>query len=161
MAYKTDPTGQWNLRSPVSTCCHPKTSPVSAVPSGGRKQPNCVAYSLTTRLSRRCGPPGRAVSFSNYFSVRAPAQKKGVHLPHVRLRDDTRQALPVVIAVAIAGAVGLAFAIASVVSNGLSWGDAAGIGVLLTAATLAEAFPFPIEGVAAGTTSLATIFLVA
>jgi signal transduction histidine kinase len=101
------------------------------------------------------------VSFSNYFSVRAPAQKKGVHLPHVRVRTDTRHALPVVVGVALAGVVGLGFGIAAVVSNGLGWDDVAGIAVLLLAATLAEAFPFPIEGVAAGWTSLATIFLVA
>jgi signal transduction histidine kinase len=101
------------------------------------------------------------VSLSNYSSVRAPARKKGVHLPQVRLGDDTRRALPVVIAVVIAGTIGLGLAIASVVSNGLGWGDVAGAGVLLAAATLAEAFPVPIEGVAAGSTSLATIFLVA
>jgi len=101
------------------------------------------------------------VSFSNHFSVRAPAQKRGVHLPQVRLRNDTRHALPVVVAVALAGVVGLGFGIASVASKGLGWDDVAGIAVLLLAATLAEAFPFPIEGVAAGSTSLATIFLVA
>ena len=117
---------------------------------------------IETRSSRRCGPPRTpAVSFSHYFSVRAPAQKKRVHLPHVRVRDDTRHALPVVVAVGIAGALGLAFAIVSVASGALSWGDAAGVAVLLAAATAAEAFPVPIEGVAAGTTSLATIFVVA
>jgi signal transduction histidine kinase len=105
--------------------------------------------------------PTRAVSLSDYSSVRAPAQKKGVHLPQIRLGDDTRRALPVVIAVVIAGTVGLGLAIASVVSKGLGWDDVAGAGVLLAAAALAEAFPFPIEGVAASKTSLATIFLVA
>jgi signal transduction histidine kinase len=103
----------------------------------------------------------RAVSLSDYSPVRAPAQRNRAHLPHVRLRDDTRRALPVVVAVAAAGTVGLGFAIASVASSGLGWSDLAGIGVLLAAATLAEAFPFPIEGVAASKTSLATIFLVA
>jgi signal transduction histidine kinase len=103
----------------------------------------------------------RAVSLSNYSSVRAPARKRGVHLPEIRLGDEARRALPVVIVVAVAGTIGLGLAIASVVSNGLGWSDVAGAGVLLVAAVLAEAFPFPIEGVAAGRTSLATIFLVA
>src|SRR5438105_7363112 len=103
----------------------------------------------------------RAVSLSDYSSVRAPAPRKGVHLPQIRIRDDTRHALPVVVAVVIAGIVGLGLAVASVVSRGLGWNDVAGICVLLAAATVAEAFPFPIEGVAAGWTSLATILLVA
>jgi signal transduction histidine kinase len=77
------------------------------------------------------------------------------------MRDDTRHALPVVAAVGVAGAVGLALSIVSVSSGALSWSDAAGVAVLLAAATAAEAFPVPIEGVAAGTTSLATIFVVA
>jgi signal transduction histidine kinase len=101
------------------------------------------------------------VSLSDYSSVRAPAHRRRVHLPELRLGDDTRRALPVVIAVVVAGTIGLGLAIASVVSNGLGWDDVAGAGVLLGAAALAEAFPFPIEGVAAGRTSLATIFLVA
>jgi len=101
------------------------------------------------------------VSFSNYFSVRAPAQKKRAHLPQVRLREDTRHALPIVIAVGIAGAVGLLFAVIAAVSGALDWSDVAGMAVLLVAATAAEAFPVPIEGVAAGTTSLATIFVAA
>ena len=103
----------------------------------------------------------RAVSLSDYSSVRAPAPRKGVHLPQIRIRDDTRHALPVVVAVVVAGIVGLGLAVASVVSRGLGWNDVAGICVLLAAATVAEAFPFPIEGVAAGWTSLATILLVA
>ena len=101
------------------------------------------------------------MSFNDHISVRAPARERGLHLPHVRLRDDTRQALPVVASVATAGAVGLGFGIWSLASSGRGWHDFAGIAVLLGAATVAEAFPVPIEGVAVGTTSLATIFLVA
>jgi signal transduction histidine kinase len=44
-------------------------------------------------------------------------------------------------------------------SHGLD--DLAGITVLLVAAVVAEAYPVPIEGVAAGRTSLATVFIVA
>ena len=101
------------------------------------------------------------MSLSNHFSVRAPAQKKGLQLPHVRLRDDSRRALPVVVVVALAGAVGVGFAVWSLASSQRGWDDVAGIAVLLTAAAVAEAFPVPIEGMAVGTMSLATIFIVA
>jgi signal transduction histidine kinase len=63
--------------------------------------------------------------------------------------------------VSLAGAVGLVLAVASLASDNLGWRDAAGVALLIAAATLAEAFPVPIEGVAVGSTSLATIFLVA
>ena len=60
----------------------------------------------------------RAVSLSNLFSVRAPAPNKGLHLPHVRLRDDTRHALPIILLVTLAGTVGVGFAIGSLASGG-------------------------------------------
>jgi signal transduction histidine kinase len=63
--------------------------------------------------------------------------------------------------VALAAAVGLAFAGASLASGGFGWRDVAGLAVLVAAASAAEAFPVPIEGVAVGAMSLATIFLVA
>jgi signal transduction histidine kinase len=63
--------------------------------------------------------------------------------------------------VAVAGAVTLAAAVVSLAHDHLSWQDWTGVGLLIAAATLAEAFPVPIEGVAVGSTSLATIFLVA
>jgi signal transduction histidine kinase len=78
----------------------------------------------------------------------------------VRFDEASRPALPVWVSVAVAGTVGLGFAIASLASGELDWTDLAGIGVLLVAAALAEAFPLPIEGVAVGSMSLATIFLV-
>src|SRR5204862_5563202 len=65
------------------------------------------------------------------------------------------------IPVALAGGVTLIAAIASLARESLTWHDAVGIALLIAAATLAEAFPVPIEGVAVGSTSLATIFLVA
>jgi len=63
--------------------------------------------------------------------------------------------------VAIVGLITLGAAIATLAADGLSPRDAIGLLLLLAAATLAEAFPVPIEGVAVGSTSLATIFLVA
>jgi signal transduction histidine kinase len=57
------------------------------------------------------------------------------------------------------GAAGLAFAVASLATDNPGWHADVGIGLLILAATLAEAFPVPIEGVAVGSMSLATIFL--
>jgi signal transduction histidine kinase len=70
-------------------------------------------------------------------------------------RETSRAVLPVV----AAGAVLLGFAIATFA---LDWSPntAGGVLALLAAAVTAEAFPVPIEGVAAGRTSLATIFIV-
>jgi signal transduction histidine kinase len=68
--------------------------------------------------------------------------------------------LPILVPVILGGAVGLVAALVSYALHGPTWNEAAGIGVLLAAATVAEAYPVPIEGVAVNT-SLATIFLVA
>jgi signal transduction histidine kinase len=63
--------------------------------------------------------------------------------------------------VALAGGAGLGFAVAALATGDFGAGDAVGLALLILAATLAEAFPVPIEGVAVGSMSLATIFLVA
>jgi len=76
-----------------------------------------------------------------------------------RVRLDAT--LAVWVPVALAGAALLGTAIGSLARGDLGWHDAVGIALLIAAATLAEAFPVPIEGVAVGSTSLATIFLVA
>jgi len=76
-----------------------------------------------------------------------------------RVRLDASVA--VWVPVALAGGITLIAAIASLARESLTWHDAVGIALLIAAATLAEAFPVPIEGVAVGSTSLATIFLVA
>jgi signal transduction histidine kinase len=91
--------------------------------------------------------PGRAVS-----------RRLGVHTPS--MRPDTRRALPVIVPVAIGAGVAVALAFVSVATDERGWDAVAGIAVLLAAATVAEAFPVPIEGVAVGAMSLATIFLV-
>jgi len=79
------------------------------------------------------------------------------------LKADTVRSLPIVIPVAVLAAVGIAAAIASLVADPLSWPEVAGVMGLLAAATAAEAFPLPIEGVnvGAGTTSLAIVSIVA
>jgi signal transduction histidine kinase len=78
------------------------------------------------------------------------------------LKADTVRSLPIVIPVAVLAIVGIAAAIASLVADPPSWGEVAGVMGLLAAATAAEAFPLPIEGVnvGAGTTSLAIVSIV-
>jgi signal transduction histidine kinase len=66
---------------------------------------------------------------------------------------------PVIVPVVVAGVSMTAVAAAHL--GGTSSATFAGAAALLAAATLAETFPVPIEGVTAGATSLATIFIVA
>jgi signal transduction histidine kinase len=108
-------------------------------------------------------PPGddRTVTLSDRPSVRAPAQERGFHFPRVRLDESSRQASPIWLPVAFGASIGLGLAFWSFASGKYGWSELAGIMVLLAAAAVAEAFPVPIEGVAVGATSLATIFLVA
>jgi signal transduction histidine kinase len=101
------------------------------------------------------------VSLNDHISVRAPAEEPRLRLPRVRLDSSARQGSPIWVPVALGAATSLAFAIWSLASEPYSWRELAGITVLLAAAVVAEAFPVPIEGVAVGATSLATIFLVA
>jgi signal transduction histidine kinase len=109
-------------------------------------------------------PPGtRIVTTSNRIPARAPRRdlRERLHVQAPPLRADTQRALPLIVPVALAAAVVLAFAFESLASGGTTWSDLAGVLVLVAAATAAEAFPVPIEGVAVGAMSLATIFLVA
>jgi len=78
------------------------------------------------------------------------------------MKADTVRSLPIVIPVALLGVLGIAAAIASFVIDPPGWPEVAGIAGLLAAATAAEAFPLPIEGVnvGAGTTSLAIVSIV-
>jgi signal transduction histidine kinase len=69
--------------------------------------------------------------------------------------------LPVWLPVGVCAAAGFGSAIAAIALGRYDWGEVAGIAVLLVASVLAEAFPVPIEGVAVGSMSLATIFVVA
>ena len=99
------------------------------------------------------------MSLSEHPPLAAPEHRR-LHWSRARFGVDTRRVLPVIVPVIVGGAVGLGWAIASYLEDAPSWTDAAGIGVLLVAATVAEAYPVPLEGVAVRT-SLATIFLVA
>ena len=77
------------------------------------------------------------------------------------LKEETVRTLPVVVPVAIAGAIGVAAAIVNLVSHTPSLDTLAGVAGLLAASTAAEAFPLPIEGVNVGATSLAIVSIVA
>jgi signal transduction histidine kinase len=98
---------------------------------------------------------------SDQFPVRASAPERALGRPRVHLDASARQALPVWLPVSVLGLIGVAFAIAELARGSYGWKDFVGIAVLAAAAALAEAFPVPIEGVAVGSMSLATIFLVA
>jgi signal transduction histidine kinase len=79
------------------------------------------------------------------------------------MKADTVRSLPIVIPVGVLAIAGIVAAIASLVQTPPAWAEVAGIIGLLAAATAAEAFPLPIEGVnvGAGTTSLAIVSIVA
>jgi signal transduction histidine kinase len=96
------------------------------------------------------------MAHSESITARA-ASRRSARRP--RLDASSRAAFVVWVPVAVAGAVGIGFAVGWLATADLGWHDAVGIGLLIAAATLAEAFPVPIEGVAVGSTSLATIFI--
>jgi signal transduction histidine kinase len=107
-------------------------------------------------------PPENTMSASDQIPLRArPEGRRGLRFQLNSLRPETRRALPVIVPVTVAGGVALVVALSSLATSDLTWSEVAGMAVLLGAAVLAEAFPVPIEGVAVGSTSLATIFLVA
>jgi len=77
------------------------------------------------------------------------------------MKGETARALPVVVPVAVVGLVGIVAAIIDLIADPPPPSVLAGVAGLLTAATVAEAFPLPIEGVNVGTTSLAIVSIVA
>jgi len=101
------------------------------------------------------------MGYSQHVWSRAPAPGPAGSFHRIRFDATSRAAFVVWLPVALVGAAGLGSAIGWLASGHVGWDDAAGIALLILAATLAEAFPVPIEGVAVGSMSLATIFLVA
>ena len=96
--------------------------------------------------------------------VGAPADERSTAdraRSRVRPGPDTVRALPVLLPVASAGAVVTIAAIVSFATSEPGVDVIAGVLALLVATTIAEALPVPIEGVAAGRTSLATMSIVA
>ena len=78
------------------------------------------------------------------------------------LSDRTARVIPVLAPVLVAGFAAIAAATWALTTGTFTLADAAGIIALVVAATLAEAFPVPIEleGLAAGGVSLAAVFIV-
>src|SRR5688572_30524018 len=79
----------------------------------------------------------------------------------LRPASETARALPVLLPVAAVGAVVTVAAVLDFATSEPSAGVLAGVLALLVATAIAEALPVPIEGVAAGRTSLATVSIVA
>jgi signal transduction histidine kinase len=93
------------------------------------------------------------------ITSRAAAREKPRTFRRLYLDATSRAAFVVWVPVASAGLAGLVLAVIDLASSHLGWHRAVGIALLVAAATLAEAFPVPIEGVQVGSMSLATIFL--
>jgi diguanylate cyclase (GGDEF)-like protein len=90
------------------------------------------------------------------------AVARGNSSPVARLRipRETIWLLPVILPVVALGAGALAAAVWSFTENPPDAAAVGGMAALLAAATFAEAFPVPIEGVPVGAASLANIFIV-
>jgi signal transduction histidine kinase len=106
--------------------------------------------------ARPTGPPDLPVPLPPPEETAEPARSS-----RLRPAPEIARVLPVLLPVVLGG---LAVAIAAAVSFAGSEQDAeviAGVLALAAATTIAEAYPVPIEGVGAGRTSLATVFIVA
>ena len=77
-----------------------------------------------------------------------------------RLADGTLRLLPLVAPVVVGGAAAVTAAVWSFVADGSDGPTLAAAAAFLLAATIAEGFPVPLESVAVGRTSLATVFIV-
>jgi len=94
------------------------------------------------------------------YASRFRALQRRRRLSREFLQLETRRTLPIVLPVAGLGAFAAVAAIHDLAVDWPGGSTLAGVAGLLIAATLAEAFPLPIEGVK-GTTSLAIVFIVA
>ena len=94
------------------------------------------------------------------YASRFRALQRRPRLSRDFLKAETRRTLPIVLPVAGAGAFAAVAAIHAVAVDWPGWSTIAGVAGLLIAATLAEAFPMPIERVQSNT-SLAIVFIVA
>jgi signal transduction histidine kinase len=81
-------------------------------------------------------------------------------LPAGRISAETVHVLPILVPVIAAGAAAVVAAVWTFVASQPGGATLAGAATFLVAATIAEAVPVPLEGVAAGRTSLATVFIV-
>jgi diguanylate cyclase (GGDEF)-like protein/putative nucleotidyltransferase with HDIG domain len=83
-------------------------------------------------------------------------------VPGRPMRPETARVLPVLAPVTVAGLAAVVAAAASLAGASPTFAEVGGIVVLIIGASLAEAFPVPIEleGIAAGGVSLAAVFIV-
>jgi diguanylate cyclase (GGDEF)-like protein/putative nucleotidyltransferase with HDIG domain len=89
-----------------------------------------------------------------------PKARESTSQSQERLTRETARLLPVVLPVTSLGAAAVVVAALAFVGSSPSPATVGGAWALLAAATLAEAFPVPLERVPVGGTSLATIFIV-
>ena len=88
------------------------------------------------------------------------AQSTRTELLRRGFSQETAWLLPVLVPVGIAGAAVVVLAVWSFSASTSSLSTLAGVFALMAASTIAEAVPVPIESVAVGRTSLASIFIV-
>ena len=99
---------------------------------------------------------------ARYLTDREPHRRRRRSGRRVELLGaEAKRTLPVVVPVAVLGAVITAAAVIDWIQAPPGWSTLAGVAGLLVASALAEAFPLPIEGVTVGATSLAVVFIVA
>src|SRR5437763_14341988 len=117
--------------------------------------------------SHGTGPSGgmrrrHSATMTSAFARRSTENGAGTkHRVPVAVRLGwARDAPPITFPVSVAGAALFVAAVFFFATGSTSGSDVAGTLALLGASALAEAFPVPIEGVAAGRTSLANIFIV-
>jgi signal transduction histidine kinase len=96
-------------------------------------------------------------------SGRFPIRRMGFGPARLRkaFSPETLRVFPLLLPVTLAGSAAATAAAWTFAGSGPSGATLAGVAALLAASAIAEAFPVPIEGVAVGRTSLATVFIVA
>ena len=103
----------------------------------------------------------RSLSFRATLEAAAADRRRRLRLQRaLHPPADLRPLLPIVLPVGALGGGLFGAACAWFATDNPSSETVLGLTALLAAAIVAEAFPVPIEGVAAGRTSLATIFIV-
>src|SRR2546426_10585703 len=104
-------------------------------------------------------PPGRSDALTSPSVMRRLVSRVvGVR---AGVSDEMLRVLPVVAPAALGGAAAAAAAGWSFAASSPSGRTLLGVFALFAASAIAEAYPVPIEGVASGRTSLATVFIVA
>jgi signal transduction histidine kinase len=105
--------------------------------------------------------PVKPLEFRGTLEAAAADRQRRLRIQRaLRPPAELRPLLPIVLPVGALGGALFGAATAWFFTHHPSWKTVVGVAALLAAAIIAEAFPVPIEGVAAGRTSFATIFIV-